>query len=165
MGHARWLVTALVVVGACSDERAEPTSTSPAVPPSTSAAVELAPSQRVLPTVAPPTVPDGCAADAIELAVEPGTPPGSDIVVVFTNRGRLECEIDLGREWATGYEIEPSVRLDPGARGELWGVVTDPGCAAAGAEPAWELAINGTPRTVLLPPAACGVVPVAFFPT
>jgi hypothetical protein len=129
--------------------------------PFTGPARSLAPSQVAQPTVPPPTVPGRCDAAALDVAARLGN--GADepaVIVRFTNAGSVECEIDLGTEWAITHGVEPSVWLAPGASADLWG----DGSACA-AEAAWPLEVNGIAHVVALPAGApCDVVPTAFFP-
>ena len=163
VARVKWWPAALlgVALGAagCADESAAPPATTT---PNTGPAEELAPSQRALPTLPPPTLPERCPPGTIEFAAIPGQPPDADIVVTFRNVGAAECEVDLDLDWATEHQIEPSVRLAPGATAELWGVAADP--CDGGARPAWQLTVNGVEQRVALPQPSCPLAPVAFFP-
>ena len=126
-------------------------------------ALSLAPSQLAHPTVAPPTAPGRCEPAALHVAAVLGDRAAGDpaVIVTFTNAGSVECEVDLGTEWAITHDVEPSVWLQPGAAADLWG--DGPECDSP--SPEWPLEVNGRVRSVALPPGApCDVVPTAFFP-
>lgn len=156
-----------LALAACDGSATTGSASTAALPttPHTGPAAELAPSQVSLATVAEPAAPDRCADADVDIVPGAGSPPDSDYVLTFRNAGTVECEVDLGTVWAIRYEVEPSVRLAPGAEAELWGVATNPDCTAPADTPQWELQVNGVTRVVLLPDdGACGPEPVAFFP-
>ncbi len=158
----KWWPAALlgVALGAagCADEPAAPRPTTL----NTGPAEELAPSQLALPTLPPPTLPEQCPSGTIEIAATPGQPPDADVVVTFRNVGAVECEIDLARDWATEHQIEPSVRLAPGATAELWAIAA--GDCDGATRPAWHLTVNGVDERIALPQPSCALAPMAFFP-
>lgn len=160
----RLVTVALAVTSiACSGDVAEPARTTA---PYTGPAEDLAPSQVSQPTVPEPAIVARCADADIGLAATPGQPPEADVVLVFTNTGTAECEIDLGTAWAIVHEVEPSVRLEPGGQAQLWGLASNPDCTDPAEVPHWELSVNGVPRTVVLPDGVgCGLEPAAFFPS
>lgn len=129
----------------------------------TGPALSLAPSQLSHPTVAPPAAPGRCEPAALHVAAVLGDRAAGDpaVIVTFTNAGSVECELDLGTEWAIAHDVEPSVWLAPGAAADLWG--DGPACASSTRE--WPLEVNGLVQLVALPLGApCDVVPTAFVP-
>jgi hypothetical protein len=154
------LVTLLAATACAGDDAVRPVSVTT---PFTGPARSLAPSQLSHPTVAPPPAPGRCDQAALHVAAALGDGGAGDpaVVVTFVNAGSVECEVDLGTEWAITHGVEPSVWLAPGASADLWGDGSD--CESE--VPEWPLQVNGILQFVDLPAGApCDVVPTAFFP-
>jgi hypothetical protein len=155
------VIVVLLAAAACAgDDTARPTIVTA---PFTGPARSLAPSQVSQPTVAPPPTPGRCDPAALRVAATLGEGAAGDpgVIVTFTNVGSVECEVDLGIEWAIAHGVEPSVWLAPGASADLWGE----GSACASDAVEWPLEVNGSVQSIRLPAGApCDVAPTAFFP-
>jgi hypothetical protein len=105
------------------------------------AASHLAPSQTSASTVAAPEVPPPCDPSALEFA--PGTAPeGAVALIVVTNVGEHECEVDVYESSIADPTMEPDAWLAPAGEAELTLLDASPGCAAP-TSAAVELVVNG----------------------
>jgi len=104
-------------------------------------ALHLAPSQTSAGTVAAPEVPPPCDPSALELA--PGTTPeGAVAIIVLTNAGDHECEVDVSESSIADPTMERDAWLAPAGEAELTLVDASPGCAAPTSTTV-ELVVNG----------------------
>jgi len=132
-------------------------------------ASDLAPSQVAASTVPPPTAPGLCDPLRIGLAVvEPESESSvdqPDQLVELVNVSEDECEVDISRTERASPEMEPSVRLAPGAIGLVWIEAVET-CDAPSADPLEEIVldVNGVEQSVTLTfSPRCGAEVTAFF--